>query len=257
MAKNENQNGKKSGMRWEIIVALLTVVTIVFIVFSGVWYLSTFDSMRNFTNGVYSKTDDWQGVNEQYNDMVAAFNAGSTAFTYHIAGIDIPVSKVDGATKDQYIDKVLDGYTAGLYERTDLTGVKGAIHAVAGESTHLIYTIVSIVAGIILIAVLIFAFTKASLIDFLKQTGASFLIAGIISLVGMFLVYALLVNTWINTNTAIYKEGLPIIAQMIQEWFTLYILAFIVLGIILVVPAALQLLTKGKQQDSGKKAAPK
>lgn len=257
IAKNDSSKGKP-GIRWEFVVALLTVAMIVFIVFSGVWYLSTFGSMRNFTNGVYSKTDDWEGVNEQYNKMTAAFNAGGTGFEYHIAGINVTVNKITSgpATKDDYLNLVLDGYTAGLYDRTDLTGVKGAIHAVAGKSTHDIYTIFTILAAVYVLAMLYYALKNtSSLVDFLKQVGASALISGIISFVGMIVIYTLLVNTWIQTDTRIYKEGLPIIAQMIKEWYTVYLAVIIVVGILLMVPAVIQLFTKGKE-DKGK-AAPK
>jgi len=254
-----NQESKKGGakLRWEYMVAILTVVMLIFIVFSGVWNLSSWDSMRGYTWGVYSKTDDWAGVNEQYKKMQTAFDGGALSYTYQIAGISCAINKdmVKGTAKDDYINAVLDVYTSALYTSDSLPGVKADINKVAGTRTHDLFGGVMVVAAALGLIIMRHLYMRSSLVDFSKQVGISFLISGIISLVSMIIVYTLLVSTWVQTDTRIYKEGLPIIAQMIKEWYQVYMIAIIVLGVILVLPAIVQLLTKGKE-DKGK-AAPK
>lgn len=254
-----NQESKKGGskLRWEYIVAILTVVMLIFIVFSGVWNLSSWDSMRGYTWGVYSKTDDWAGVNEQYKKMQVAFDKGEFGYTYVIANISCGINKnmVKGTTKDDYLNAVLDTYTAALYTQSNLPGVKGDINKVAGTRMHDLYGGVMILSVIVGLFIMRYMFVRSSLVDFSKQVGISFLISGIISLVSLIIAYTLLVSTWVKTDSIIYKEGLPIIAQMIKEWYQIYIIAIIVIGVIMIIPAVIQLLTKGKEEKG--KAAPK
>lgn len=256
-----NVDKKKGGLniRWEVAVALLTIVMMVFIVFSGLWNLSSWDSMRGYTWGCYSKTDDWAGVEEQYKDMQAAFNAGQYSYTYEIANISCAINQymVEDKTKDGYINAVLDVYTSALYTSSSLPGVRGDINWVAGTRTHDVYGAVMVLTMIVAFILLRYMYLREKLVDFSKQVGVSFLVSGGISMVSLIAVYSLLVNTWVSTDQRIYKEGLPIIAQMIKEWYTVYIAAIIVLGIILVIPAVVQLLTKGKEDKSNKPAAPK
>jgi len=254
-----NQESKKGGskLRWEYMVAILTVVMLIFIVFSGVWNLSSWDSMRGYTWGVYSKTDDWAGVNEQYLKMQPAFDRGEFSYTYVIANISCAINQnmVKGTTKDDYLNAVLDTYTAALYTQSNLPGVKGDINKVAGTKTHDLYGAVMVLTVIVGLFFLRYMYVRSSLVDFSKQIGISFIISGIISLVSLIIAYTLLVSTWVQTDSIIYKEGLPIIAQMIKEWYQIYIIAIIVLGVILVLPAIVQLLTKSKEDKS--KVAPK
>ena len=246
-------------LRWEVAVAILTIVMMVFIVFSGLWNLSSWDSMRGYTWGVYTKTDDWAGVEEQYKQMEAAFNAGQYSYTYEIANISCAINQymVQDKTKDGYINAVLDVYTSALYTSSSLPGVRGDINWVAGTRTHDLYGGIMVLVGIIALLLMRSMYLREKLVDFSKQIGISFIISGAISLVSMIAVYTLLVSTWVETDQRIYKEGLPIIAQMIKEWYTVYMAAIIVLGVILVIPAIVQLLTKGKEDKSNKPAAPK
>ncbi len=73
---NEKTQAGKKGLRWQDLVILLTLFMIVFIVFSGLWERSSFGSMLGYTQGVYSKTDDWQGINQQYDQMKASVRPG-------------------------------------------------------------------------------------------------------------------------------------------------------------------------------------
>ncbi|MGA9141204.1 MAG: hypothetical protein WBZ29_13340, partial [Methanocella sp.] len=246
-------------IRWEVAVGLLAIIMIAFIVFSGLWNLSSWDSMRGYTWGVYSKTDDWAGVNEQYKDMQAAFDNGQYSYTYQIANISCAINQnmVKGTAKPDYINAVLDVYTSALFTSSSLPGIRGGINWVAGTRTHDLYGAIAIITAILGFVLLRYIYVRSKLTDFLKQVGASFIGAGVITLVMLIAVFTMLVEPWVKTNEIIYKEGLPIIAQMIKEFYQVYIIAIIILGVIMVAPAIIQLLTKGKEEKENKPAAPK
>lgn len=261
MVNSDKKNEGKEGLniRWEMAVALLAIIMIAFIVFSGLWNLSSWDSMRSYTWGVYSKTDDWAGVNDQYKQMQAAFDGGQYSYTYQIANISCAINKnmVKGTAKDDYINAVLDVYTSALYTSSSLPGIRGSINTVAGVRTHDIYGAIAIISALIGLVLLRYMYLRSKLTDFLKQAGVSFIAAGGITLVMLIAVYAMLVEPWLKTNEIIYKEGLPIIAQIIKEWYQVYIIAIIILGVIMVIPVLVQLVTKGKEKEENKPAAPK
>ncbi len=240
-------------VRWEVMVILLTSLFIALIVFTGVWHLSSFDSMVGFTRGVYSHTDDWSGVNQQYERMNITFNTGNYQYVYRIAGLSIGINKdmVANQDKDTYINAVLDMYTADLYHMDTLTGVKGAIHGVAGYDTHEMYGIVMVLFLAATLVVMRYMYIRARLVDFLKQVGVSLAGASAIALAMLYLIYLLFIDSWIATNEDIYAQGLPIIAAMIKEWYTLYLAAIIVFGLLLLIPALIEFLAKdGKKKDS-------
>lgn len=258
-----NSQKKSRYIRWEVRVILLVALLIAFITFSGVWHLSSFQSMTGYTWGVYSHTDDWQGVNEQYNNMAASFQKGTTQYTYNIAGLTIGINKnmVSSQDKDTYMKAVLDMYTSDLYHLGDLNGIKGAIHTVAGYDTHNLYGALTLIFAVAALFVIWYMYKNATLSDFLKQTGLSFVIAGIITFAMLWLTFILLVDNWIATNETIYKEGLPIIAQMIKEWYSIYMVAIVVIGLLIMIPSLLGLVAKGKEKkqvasaESGENAA--
>jgi hypothetical protein len=251
MATNPDDIKKeKQPVRWEVMVILLTSLFIAFIVFSGVWHLSSFDSMVGYTQGVYSHTDDWEGVNEGYEDMLNYFSHGYYQYTYRIAGISIGINQgmVENQEKDTYINAVLNMYTASLYHIDTLTGIKGAIHTVAGYDAHEMYGILMVLSLAAVLVTMRYMYIRARLVDFLKQVGLSLAGASAIALAMLYLIYMLMIDSWIATNETIYKEGLPIIAAMIKEWYTLYMAALIAVGILLLIPALISLLSKGKEK---------
>jgi hypothetical protein len=236
-------------VRWEVMVILLTSLLIAFITFSGVWHLSSFDSMTGFTRGVYSHTDDWGGVNEQYERMNTTFNNGNYQFTYRIAGISVGINKdmVADQDKDTYINAVLDMYTASLYHMETLTGVKGAIHTVGGYDSHETYGIFMVLSMAAALVVMRYMYVRARLVDFLKQVGISLAGASAIAFAMLYLIYLLFIDKWIATNEDIYQQGLPIIAAMIKEWYTLYMVAIIICGGLLLIPALIEFLSKDRK----------
>jgi hypothetical protein len=151
--------------------------------------------------------------------------------------------------KDTYINIALDKYTDGLYNLDNLTGIKGAIHTVAGSNTHFLYGVISLITGVAALIVILFMYRWYGLKDFLKQTGLSFISAGMITLVMLFLVFTLFVDTWIATNETIYKEGLPIIAAMIKEWYYYYTAAMIILGILLLFTMVIAGANRGNKKE--------
>jgi hypothetical protein len=251
MDEKMKEKKNKQPVRWEVMVILLISLLIAFITFSGVWHLSSIDSMRGYTWAVYSHTDDWEGINEQYDDMVSSFNLGATSFTYEVAGLSIYITKdmVPDQQKDTYIDTVLNKYTDGLYTYNNLTGIKGAIHGVAGSDTHNFYGIMTLISAVLALVVILLMYRWWGLKDFLKQTGLASIIAGVIVFVMLFLVYTLLVDTWIATDESIYKEGLPIIAAMIKEWYYYSVAAAVIVGILLLLPSVIAWVNKGKKKE--------
>lgn len=246
MGEGEQKN--KSGKKPYGIAVLLAIVLVAFIAFSGMWYQSDWASMREFTQRVYSSTEDWQGVNSQYNAMAAAFAKGDTSFTYKIASINIPVTKSRFSSMDKAtcISYVLDEYTRVLMNSDSLTGIRANIHLVSGSEAHFYYLIASVVTGLLILLLLGYLFTKSSLVDFFKLVGPTVLIAGIVLIAMLYVVYAFYVDGWIASENAVYNEGLPIIASMIKEVFTYYIIGVIIVGVILTIPAIPGLLSKGK-----------
>jgi hypothetical protein len=239
-------------LRWEYAVIVLAIFMIAFIVFSGLWERSGFGSMLGYTYGVYSKTDDWQGINVQYDRMKAAFDQGTYRYTYEVANISVAVDKnMVGAKqdKDTYINTVLSIYTSDMYHLDTMPGVRGAIHAVAGDTMHEVYGAIMIVFGLVSLWIMRYMYLRSSVVDFLKQIGLSFVIAAIVCFVALFVIYTVFVNPWIATNEDIYHQGLPIIANMIKEFYTYYIIAFGVIGALLMIPAIPQLLNKGKKEE--------
>jgi hypothetical protein len=251
MDEKMKEKKNKQPVRWEVMVILLISLLIAFITFSGVWHLSSIDSMRGYTWAVYSHTDDWEGVNEQYQDMNSSFNLGATSFTYVIAGLSIDITKdmVPDQKKDTYIETVLNKYTDGLYNLDNLTGIKGAIHGVAGSGMHSFYGIITLVTAVFALIVILLMYRWWGLTDFLKQTGLASVIAGVIVFVMLVLVYTLFVDTWIATNETIYKEGLPIIAAMIKEWYYYSVAAAVIVGILLLLPSVIAWVNKGKKKE--------
>lgn len=241
---SESKTAKK--MDWLSI--LLTIIVMLFVVFSGLWYESNWASMRDFTQRAYTSTTDWEGVNSQYDTMAAAFASGTTTFTFQIASLDIPVTSSQFSTTDKAgaISYVLDQYTNELINNDQLTGKKAGIHLVAGATVHTIYLIASVISGLMLLLVAGYMLAKSSLAGFVQRSGLKVLIAGIVLLAGLYVVYAVFVDGWIASDNAVYNEGLPIIAAALKEFFTCYIIGVIVLGIVLTALAYVGPLAKGK-----------
>ncbi len=150
--------------------------------------------------------------------------------------------------KDSYINTVLTIYTENLYHLQTLTGIRGGIEFVAGDWIHEIYGAIMVLIGLLALWTMRYMYLRSKLTDFLKQVGLSFLIAAVISFVFLIVVFSVFVNPWIATNEDIYKQGLPIIASMIEEFYMYYIVGIGVVGVILMLPSIPAMLSKGKKE---------
>ncbi len=238
----------KSSKKLYRIAVLLAMVLIAFIVFSCVWYLSSWSSMRDFTQRIYSTTSDGQIINAQYGYMLDKFTDGDTSYTYNLEYTPVIVtqSQVSGMNQSTCVNYVLDEYTRILMNDDNLTGITAKIHFVSGSDAHFYYLIGSVISGLLALVLLGYLFVKLSLTDFFKLVGPTILIAGIILIALLYIVYAFFVNGWILSDQVVYNEGLMIIASMIKETFTYYILSMMIVGAILTIPG---LLSRGKSSE--------
>lgn len=180
--------------------------------------------------------------------MLDKFIDGDASYTYNLEYTPVTVtqSQVSGMNKTTCISYVLDEYTRTLINNDNLTGITGKIHFVAGSGAHSYYLAGSVITGLLFLILLGYLFAKRSLADFSRLVGPTIIIAGIILIALLYIVYAFYVNGWILSNDAVYDEGLPIIASMIKDTFTYYIIGVIIVGIILTIPAIPGLLSKDK-----------
>lgn len=252
---NKEDQKNKSGKKPYGFAVLLAIVLVGFIAFSGVWYQSGWSSMRGFTQGVYTNTDDWKVIDAQYGYMLDKFIDGDASYTYNLEYTPVTVTpaQISGMNKSTCISYVLDEYTRILINNDNLTGITGKIHFVSGTEAHFYYLIGSVLTGLLFLILLGYLYAKSTLADFFKLVGPTIIIAGVILLALLYIVYAFYVNGWILSNDAVYDEGLPIIASMIKNTFTYYIVGVIIVGVILAIPAIPGLLSKGK--NSGDKPA--
>lgn len=246
MGKEDQKN--KSLKKPYRIAIIFAIVLVLFIAFSGVWYQSGWSSMRDFTQRVYSTTDDGRIVNAQYGYMLDKFTDGDASYTYNLEYVPVTVTKsqVSGMNQTTCISLVLDEYTRILINDDNLTGMKGKIHFVSGSEAHSFYLIAMIITGLLVLLISGYLLTKLAIVDFCKLVGPTVIITGVILMALLYIVYAFYVNGWIFSNEVVFNGGLPIIASMIKEVFTYYIIGVIIVGIILTLPAIPGFLSRGK-----------